>query len=92
MRLRKSSLITKLVILALMVYAVATIMTLQPQINALNAEREKLSAEVADVYQENLELQEDIAAMDTDEAVIEIARERLNLVEDGEMVFIDSGN
>ena len=75
-----------------MVYAVATIMTLQPQINALNAEREKLSAEVADVEQENLELQEDIAAMDTDEAVIEIARERLNLVEDGEMVFIDSGN
>ena len=92
MRLRKSSLITKLVILALMVYAVATIMTLQPQINALNAEREKLSAEVADVEQENLELQEDIAAMDTDEAVIEIARERLNLMEDGEMVFIDSGN
>ena len=92
MRLRKSSLITKLVILALMVYAVATIMTLQPQINALNAEREKLSAEVADVEQENLELQDDIAAMDTDEAVIEIARERLNLVEDGEMVFIDSGN
>lgn len=92
MRLRKSSLITKLVILALMVYAVAMIMTLQPQINALNAEREKLSAEVADVEQENLELQEDIAAMDTDEAVIEIARERLNLVEDGEMVFIDSGN
>ena len=92
MRLRKSSLITKLVILAAMVYAVATIMTLQPQINALNAEREKISAEVADVEQENLELQEDIAAMDTDEAVIEIARERLNLVEDGEMVFIDSGN
>ena len=92
MRLRKSSLITKLVILALMVYAVATIMTLQPQINALNAEREKLSAEVADVEQKNLELQEDIAAMDTDEAVIEIARERLNLVEDGEMVFIESGN
>ena len=92
MRLRKSSLITKLVILAAMVYAVATIMTLQPQINALNAEREKLSAEVADVEQENLELQEDIAAMDTDEAGIEIARERLNLVEDGEMVFIDSGN
>ena len=83
MRLRKSSLITKLVILAAMVYAVATIMTLQPQINALNAEREKLSAEVADVEQENLELQEDIAGMDTDEAVIEIARERLNLVEDG---------
>ena len=30
--------------------------------------------------------------MDTDEAIKQIARERLNLVEDGEMVFIDSGN
>lgn len=92
MRLRKSSLITKLLILALMVYAAATIMTLQPQISELNAKKDALSAQVADAQQANLELQEDIAAMDTDEAVIEIARERLNLVEDGEMVFIDSGN
>ncbi len=92
MRLRKSSLITKLLILALMIYAAATIMTLQPQISELNAKKDALSAQVADAQQANLELQEDIAAMDTDEAVIEIARERLNLVEDGEMVFIDSGN
>ena len=92
MRLRKSSLITKLLILALMIYAAATIMTLQPQISELNAKKDALSAQVADAQQANLELQEDIAAMDNDEAVIEIARERLNLVEDGEMVFIDSGN
>lgn len=92
MRLRKSSLITKLLILVLMIYAAATIMTLQPQISELNAKKDALLAQVADAQQANLELQEDIAAMDTDEAVIEIARERLNLVEDGEMVFIDSGN
>lgn len=92
MRLRKSSLITKLLILALMLYAATMIMTLQPQISELNAKKDALTAQVADAQQANLELQEDIAAMDTDEAVIEIARERLNLVEDGEMVFIDSGN
>lgn len=92
MRLRKSSLITKLLILGLMVYAFATIMTLQPQISAQAEERDRLSGEVADAQQANLELQEDIAAMDTDEAIKQIARERLNLVEDGEMVFIDSGN
>ena len=79
MRLRKSSLITKLLILGLMVYAFATIMILQPQISALAKERDRLSDEVADAQQANLELEE-------------IARERLNLVEDGEMVFIDSGN
>lgn len=92
MRLCKSSLITKLLILGLMVYAFATIMILQPQISALAKEHDRLSDEVADAQQANLELEENIAAMDTDEAIKEIARERLNLVEDGEMVFIDSGN
>lgn len=92
MRLRKSSLITKLLILGLMVYAFATIMTLQPQISELAAQLDSKTDEVADAEQALLELQEKIDTMGTDEAVIEIARERLNLVEDGEMVFIDSGN
>lgn len=92
MRLRKSSLITKLLILTIVIYAIVTIVALQPQISALKDERQQLAAEVADAEQENLELQEDIAAMGTDEAIIEIAREELNLVEDGELVFIDSGN
>ena len=35
-------------------------------------------------------LEQDIANVGTDEAVMKIARERLNLVEDGEMIFIDS--
>lgn len=33
MRLRKSSLITKLLILAVMIYAIVTVVTLQPQIS-----------------------------------------------------------
>lgn len=91
MRLRKSSLITKLIILAVMIYAVVTVVTLQPQINALKAERASLEAQVAAAEQTNLELQENIDALGSDEAVIDIARERLNLVADGEIVFIDSG-
>lgn len=91
MRLRKSSLITKLIILAVMIYAVVTVVTLQPQINALKTERDALEAQVAAAEQENLELQEDIDSLGSDEAVMDIARERLNLVEDGEIVFIDSG-
>lgn len=91
MRLRKSSLITKLIILAVMIYAVVTVVTLQPQINALKAERASLEAKVAAAEQTNLELQENIDALGSDEAVIDIARERLNLVADGEIVFIDSG-
>ena len=44
----------------------------------------------ASAQQANLALEQDIANVGTDEAVMKIARERLNLVEDGEMIFIDS--
>lgn len=90
MRLCRSSLITKLVILAVMIYAIVTIVTLQPKINALKSEEEALSEEVSTLQQSNLELQEDIDQLGTDASVIKIARERLNLVNDGETIYIDS--
>ncbi len=90
MRLCKSSLITKLVILTVMLYAIVTIVTLQPKINALKAEKEALSEEVSGLQQSNLELQEDLAKLGTDASVTKIARERLNLVSDGEVIYIDS--
>lgn len=90
MRLCRSSLITKLVILAVMIYAIVTIVTLQPKINALKSEEEALSEEVSALQQSNLELQEDIDQLGTDASVIKIARERLNLVNDGETIYIDS--
>ena len=90
MRLCRSSLITKLVILAVMLYAIVTIVTLQPKINALKSEKEALSEEVSVLQQSNLELQEDLAKLGTDASVTKIARERLNLVSDGEVIYIDS--
>lgn len=90
MRLCRSSLITKLVILAVMLYAIVTIVTLQPKINALKSEKEALSEEVSALQQSNLALQEDIDQLGTDDSVIKIARERLNLVSDGEIIYINS--
>lgn len=92
MRLRKSSLITKLIILAVMVYAIVTVVTLQTKINQMRATREELTRQVAAAEQDNLKLENEIANLDTDEAIKAIARERLNLVEDGEMIFVDSSN
>ncbi len=90
MRLRKSSRITKLILLAVVIYAIVTIVALQPKINALRDESAKLAEEVTALEQSNLELEDDIAALGTDASVLEIAKERLNLVEDGEIVYIDS--
>lgn len=89
MRLCRSSLITKLIILAVMIFAIVTIVTLQPKINALKEERTALSDEIADLEQSNRQAQSKLDALGTDEAVIAIARERLNFVYDDEIVFVD---
>ena len=73
-----------------MIYAIVTVVTLQPQISDSRQQAAALQADVASAQQANLALEQDIANVGTDEAVMKIARERLNLVEDGEMIFIDS--
>lgn len=92
MRLRKSSLITKLILLAVMVYAIVTVVTLQTRINQLKETREALAQQVAAAEQDNRQREAEIENLNTDEAIKAIARERLNLVEDGEVIFVDSGN
>ena len=86
---RKSSLITKLIILAVVIYAVVTIVALQPKIDTLKSESNSLNDEVLALQEANRSLQNDIEAMDTDEGIMKIARARLNLVADGEWIFID---
>lgn len=88
--MRRSSLITKLILLAVAVYAIVTIVALQPKLDALRDESAKLAEEISALEQSNLELEDDIAALGSDASVLEIAKERLNLVEDGEIVYIDS--
>ena len=86
---RKSSLITKLIILAVVIYAVVTIVALQPKIDTLKSESDTLNQEVLALQESNQSLQHDIDTMNTEEGIMKIARERLNLVTDGEWIFID---
>lgn len=86
---RKSSLITKLIILAVVIYAAVTIVALQPKIDTLKSESDTLNQEVLALQESNQSLQHDIDTMNTEEGIMKIARERLNLVTDGEWIFID---
>lgn len=86
---RRSSLITKLIILAVVIYAAVTIVALQPKIDTLKSESDTLNQEVLALQESNQSLQHDIDTMNTEEGIMKIARERLNLVTDGEWIFID---
>ena len=87
--MRRFSLITKLILLAVMAYAIVTIVSLQPKIGAQRAENEALSDEISALEQDNATLQEDIEALGSDDSVMKIARERLNYVLDGEIIYIN---
>ena len=90
MRLRRTSVVTKLIIAAVIVYAAVTVVSLQPKIEALAQERDELAAQADAAVGENDALQQEIDALGSDESVRQIARERLHLVEDGELIYVDS--
>ena len=90
MRLLRTSVVTKLIIVAVIVYAAVTVVSLQPKIEARVRERNELAAQADAAVGANDALRQDIDALGSDESVRQIARERLHLVEDGELIYVDS--
>lgn len=92
MRFKRSSLVTKILILVLVAYAAVTLVTLQNQLQDKNAEAAALSGQVTALEQENQRLEQAIDQLDTDEGVEAVARQKLGLVKKNETVFYDVGN
>ena len=92
MKFKKSSLLVKLVILILLVYSTVTLVSLQNQLQDKKAEAAQLTTEAQQLQQDNLDLQERIDNLSTDEGIEEVARNKLGLVRDGEIVFYDNGD
>ena len=88
MKFVKSSLLVKLVILILVVYATVTLVSLRQQINEKEA---ILNSSIASTRQENNRLQDSIDALGTDEGVAAVARDKLGMVEEGDIIFYDVG-
>ena len=92
MRFKRSSLITKILVLALVVYAAVTLVSLQNQVTAKKQEAQVLESSIDAAKQENLRLEQAIDALDTDEGVEDVARQKLGWVTEGEIVFYDMGD
>ena len=92
MRFKRSSLLTKILILVFVVDATVTLVSLQSQVTEKETEALALQSDITAAKQENLRLEQAIDALDTDEGVENVAREKLGWVADGEIVFYDIGN
>lgn len=90
MRFKKTSFLTKLLLLIVAVYAVFTLVRLQDRIQIARQTVSNLEAQVVYAEQDNAQLEQDLKDLDSDRSVKSIARNRLGMVEAGEIVFRDA--
>ena len=91
MKFKRSSLMTKIIIVLPAIAAAATLVSLQAQLRERQATAAELEQQVAAASQEKRRMEAAIDAVDTDEGVKAIAREKLGMVESGEIIFYDIG-
>ncbi len=89
MKMKKASMFTKIVILALTLYAVVNLVSVRGRVSEAEALSEELQQQVTEMTQRNAELEYQIAHGGDEEKIEEIARNKLGLVLPGEKVFYD---
>jgi len=89
MKFKRASLVTKIVILAIVVYAGISLVTLKVQVMNARTELAIKQGQVDSVLQNNTELQYQIDHSTDSETIEDIARDKLGLVKPGEKIFYD---
>ena len=87
MKLKKASLLTKLVVLALLIGTATGLLNLRQQILAAEADLAEAQAQVAEQKQVNAELADAVENSGDPERQADLARSKLGLVEPGEYIF-----
>lgn len=92
MKLKRSSIFMKIVILAMIVYASISLVNARNRIAEAEESRSALQMLVSAAQQENAELEYDIAHAGDPDTIASIARAKLGLVMPGEKIFYDVSN
>ena len=89
MKKKHASLIIKLVIVALVIYAGVNLVTLKKETVATEAKRAELQTQVDDAVQKNEELQYAIDHCSDPDVIEDVARNDIGLVKPGDKIFYD---
>jgi cell division protein FtsB len=92
LKTKKAGLLTKIVVLALLIYLSITLLDLRSQIRTAEAERDARQQEVNAQIQTNAALSSMLENSDDPDALEDLARDKLGLVKPGEKVFYDIGD
>lgn len=87
MKVKKASLLTKLVILALLIGTATALLTMRSQLQAAQADLAAAQQQVEEQKQVNADLADAVENSGDPDRQADLAREKLGLVEPGEYVF-----
>ncbi len=91
MEFKRAGFLTKIVVLALLIYMATSLLELRGKIQEVQAQRDELTWQVTDQQLENRKLADAIANSDDPEMLERVARDR-GYVEKDETLFIDVAN
>ncbi len=91
MRTKKAGLMTKIVILALLIYMATSLLDLRTQLQTAQAQLDDLDRQVTAQIQENTELADALANSDDPEVLERAARDK-GFVREGERIMVDVAN
>lgn len=87
MKTKRAGLLTKLVVLALLVFVASALLNLRTQIQGAQNDLAQLQAEKAAQEQTNADLRDAVENSDDPERQMEIARSKLGLVAPGDQII-----
>lgn len=89
---KRASILTKTVILAILIVVSISLLDLRTRLSSAEQARDSLQSQVDQQTQYNAELQDNIDNRDDPDVVLEVAKERLGLVNKDEVIFYDTTN
>lgn len=91
MQIKKAGFLTKIVVLALLIYMATSLLNLRTQLQNYLEEKDTLSAQVEQLSQENTQLSDAIENKDDPDVLEAVARDK-GFVKAGEKLFVDVAN
>ena len=90
MKLKRAGLITRIIIILLLIYALITLFGLRSKMAELKAENAALEQQKTELEVQNAELEYKLEHSDDDDVISDIARDELGLVGANDQIYYDS--
>lgn len=92
MKIKRAGILTKIVIAAVIIFALWQLVSLSIRVNDAEQARSELQQQAAELTEANAQMQYALDNAGEDSTIAAIAREKLGLVLPGEKVFYDVSN